>query len=84
MCTVLLPPGGYPIAVNKYIIYHIVLYIQKIPRIKMILYIIKTTYLNTCKLSQVTSHDFQIQIYCSKTVIVLVSTKQSVSTTTEY
>ena len=21
MCTVLLPPGGYPIAVNKYIIY---------------------------------------------------------------
>ena len=23
MCTVLLPPGGYPIAVNKYIIsYH--------------------------------------------------------------
>jgi hypothetical protein len=23
MCTVLLPPGGYPIAVNKYIIYHI-------------------------------------------------------------
>ena len=27
MCTVLLPPGGYPIAVNKYIIsYHIVSY----------------------------------------------------------
>jgi len=23
MCTVLLPPGGYQIAVNKYIIYHI-------------------------------------------------------------
>jgi hypothetical protein len=23
MCTVLLPPGGYPIAVNKYISYHI-------------------------------------------------------------
>jgi len=23
MCTVLLPPGGNPIAVNKYIIYHI-------------------------------------------------------------
>jgi hypothetical protein len=22
MCTVLLPPGGYPIAVNKYIIVH--------------------------------------------------------------
>ena len=32
MCTVLLPPGGYPIAVNKYIIsyyisYHIISYI---------------------------------------------------------
>jgi hypothetical protein len=27
MCTVLLPPGGYPIAVNKYIIsYHIISY----------------------------------------------------------
>jgi len=23
MCTEQLPPGGYPIAVNKYIIYHI-------------------------------------------------------------
>ena len=23
MCTVLLPPGGYPIAVNKYMSYHI-------------------------------------------------------------
>jgi len=23
MCTVLLPPGGYPIVVNKYISYHI-------------------------------------------------------------
>jgi hypothetical protein len=22
MCTVLLPPGGYPTAVNKYIMYH--------------------------------------------------------------
>jgi len=27
MCTVLLPPGGYPIAVNKYIISYIMLYI---------------------------------------------------------
>ena len=26
LCTVLLPPGGYPIAVNKYIIYHIISY----------------------------------------------------------
>jgi hypothetical protein len=26
MCTVLLPPGGYPIAVNKYIIYYIISY----------------------------------------------------------
>jgi len=27
MCTVLLPPGGYPIAVNRYIIsYHIISY----------------------------------------------------------
>jgi len=25
MCTVQLPAGGYPIAVNKYIIYHILL-----------------------------------------------------------
>ena len=25
MCTVLMPPGGYPIAVNRYIIYHILL-----------------------------------------------------------
>jgi hypothetical protein len=41
----------------------IVLYIQKIPRIKIItLYIIKTTYPNTCKLSRVTFHDFQTQI----------------------
>jgi hypothetical protein len=24
MCTVLLPPGGYPTAVNKYISYHII------------------------------------------------------------
>ena len=24
MCTVLLPPGGYPIAVNKYIISYII------------------------------------------------------------
>jgi len=24
MYTVLLPPGGYPVAVNKYIIYHII------------------------------------------------------------
>jgi len=23
MCTVLLPPGGYPITVNKYVVYHI-------------------------------------------------------------
>ena len=35
MCTVLLPPGGYPIAVNKYtlsyhIIYHIISYISYI------------------------------------------------------
>jgi t-SNARE complex subunit (syntaxin) len=27
MCTVLLPPGGYPTAVNKYIIYHIIIII---------------------------------------------------------
>jgi hypothetical protein len=27
MCTVLLPPGGYPIAVNKYIILHIIYHI---------------------------------------------------------
>ena len=27
MCTVLLPPGGYPIAVNIYIIYHILCHI---------------------------------------------------------
>jgi len=26
MCTVLLPTGGYPLAVNKYIIYHITSY----------------------------------------------------------
>jgi len=28
MCTVLLPPGGYPIAVNKYIISFIILHPQ--------------------------------------------------------
>jgi len=27
MCTVLLPPGGYPIAVNKYIYIYIYIYI---------------------------------------------------------
>jgi len=27
MCTVLLPPGLHPIAVNKYIVYHIISYI---------------------------------------------------------
>jgi hypothetical protein len=37
MCTVLLPPGGYPIAVNKYIIYHIwglVFHIEEEKRLK--------------------------------------------------
>jgi len=29
MCTVLLPPGDNPIAVNKYIIYHITYHIIK-------------------------------------------------------
>jgi len=27
MCTVLLPPDGYPIAVNRYISYHIISYL---------------------------------------------------------
>ena len=41
----------------------IVLYIQKIPRIKIItLYVIKTTYSNTCKLSWVTFHYFHCTI----------------------
>jgi hypothetical protein len=38
MCTVLLPPGGYPIAINKYIIsYHIISYHIIAYHIKLVL-----------------------------------------------
>jgi len=36
MCTVLLPPGGYPFPVNKYIIYHITYYIISKERLSML------------------------------------------------
>ena len=37
MCTVLLPPGGYPIAINKYIILYFfrTTYLPPVPRLRM-------------------------------------------------
>ena len=67
MCTVLLPPGGYPIAVNKYIISYIIFRPQNWLRLAMRFSLSPRTFISYFKFG----HDHFIPHYFPLTICII-------------
>ena len=62
MCTVLLPPGDNPIAVNKYIIYHINVSVTQVPDQGIIL--LQSSSLYPCNPTSITRVVIRLHVFC--------------------
>jgi hypothetical protein len=81
MCTVQLPPAGNPLAVNKYILYHYIIYISYIIyRVSYIISYHTISYIIYHTISYITSYQISYHIsYHVSYIISYIKTYQTIS-----